>query len=132
MARHAKNELTTKKLSAADRLKQRQRDKTETTAEDIQKQTEATIPLTVDTPASGEQPEEPMKNDLEARAIAAAALVETPPAGFRPQYVEKKDKRVQFVFQKSLYERVKRAAGKRNLSMNEYVHQILNHATLGE
>lgn len=55
----------------------------------------------------------------------------TPPAGYKmnPMYVETKSRRLQLVLQPSLYERVKKAAKDAGLSVNEYVHQILDNAT---
>ena len=46
-----------------------------------------------------------------------------------PMYVETKSRRLQLVLQPSLYERVKKAAQNSDLSVNEYVHQILDQAT---
>lgn len=57
-----------------------------------------------------------------------------PPAGYKlnPLYVETKSRRLQLVLQPSLYERVKAGATAAGLSVNEYVHQILDNATREE
>jgi predicted HicB family RNase H-like nuclease len=56
---------------------------------------------------------------------------EKPPAGYKldPRYVETKSRRLQLVIQPSLYEKVKAGAQASGLSVNEYVHQILENAT---
>lgn len=57
-----------------------------------------------------------------------------PPVGYKvnPLYVETKSRRLQLVLQPSLYERVKAGATAAGLSVNEYVHQILDNATRDE
>ena len=47
-------------------------------------------------------------------------------------YVETKTKRLQLVLQPSLFDRVKKGAKQAGLSVNEYVHRILDEATKGE
>ena len=56
---------------------------------------------------------------------------EAPPAGYKidHRYVETKSRRLQLVLQPSLYERVKKAASEQHISVNEYVHQILDRET---
>ena len=49
-----------------------------------------------------------------------------------PLYVETKSRRLQLVLQPSLYDRVKAGAAAAGLSVNEYVHQILDTATREE
>lgn len=49
-----------------------------------------------------------------------------------PLYVETKSRRLQLVVQPSLHERLKNRAKARGLSVNEYVHQILDEATREE
>ena len=46
-----------------------------------------------------------------------------------PLYVETKSRRLQLVMQPSLFDRVKRRAKQSGLSVNEYVHRILDEAT---
>lgn len=55
-------------------------------------------------------------------------------AGYKvnPLYVETKSRRLQLVLQPSLYERVKKRATNSGLSVNEYIHQILDEATREE
>jgi len=56
------------------------------------------------------------------------------PEGYKlnPLYIETKSRRLQLVVQPSLYERVKTRAKAGGLSVNEYVHQILDEATREE
>ena len=68
--------------------------------------------------------------------ISSAQQDEPTPAApaARPQptqTAEVKSRRVQLVFQPSLYKRVKKAAKAAGLSVNEYVHQILDRETKG-
>ena len=53
------------------------------------------------------------------------------PEGYKlnPLYVETKSKRLQLVLQPSLLAKVKERAGEQGLSVNEYVHRILEEAT---
>lgn len=57
-----------------------------------------------------------------------------PPKGYKlnPLYVETKSRRLQLVLQPSLYDKVKAGAAAAGLSVNEYVHQILENATREE
>lgn len=73
--------------------------------------------------AAGEEPTE------QETATPAKA-----PEGYKvnPMYVETKSRRLQLVLQPSLFERVKKRATQSGLSVNEYVHQILDEATRGE
>lgn len=59
---------------------------------------------------------------------------EKPPEGYKrnPLYVETKSRRLQLVLQPSLYDRVKAKAKAAGLSVNEYVHTILDNATREE
>ena len=56
------------------------------------------------------------------------------PEGYKlnPLFVEVKSRRLQLVLQPSLYERVKTGASAGGLSVNEYIHQILDEATREE
>lgn len=56
------------------------------------------------------------------------------PEGYKlnPLYIETKSRRLQLVLQPSLYDRVKAGAKAAGLSVNEYVHQILDEATREE
>ena len=55
------------------------------------------------------------------------------PEGFKvnPLYIETKTKRVQLVWQPSLFEKVKAASEAEGISINEYVHRVLR-AAVGE
>ena len=54
-----------------------------------------------------------------------------PPAGYKidPKFIEKRTKRVQLVLQPSLYNRVKDASRAAGMSLNDYVHKLLEEAT---
>ena len=56
------------------------------------------------------------------------------PEGYKlnPLYVETKSRRLQLVLQPSLYEKVKATAKAKKLSVNEYIHQLLEEATREE
>lgn len=58
----------------------------------------------------------------------------TPPEGFKrnPEYVEVKTRRVQLVLQPSLYARVKQKAKQSDLSVNEFISQVLDKETREE
>ena len=59
---------------------------------------------------------------------------EKPPEGYKlnPMFIETKTRRVQIVLQPSLYERVKAAAKAKGVSVNEYIHNVLDVATREE
>lgn len=90
----------------------------------------------IDNPAlqfiSTAEPEETRQEGREPTAQPKPA--EKPPAGYKlnPLYVETKSRRLQLVLQPSLYDRVKAGASAAGLSVNEYVHQILENATREE
>ena len=56
------------------------------------------------------------------------------PEGYKlnPLYVEKRTQRLQLVLQPSLYERVKSKAQTQGVSINEFIHQLLDEATREE
>lgn len=56
------------------------------------------------------------------------------PEGYKvnPEFIEVKSRRVQLVLQPSLYDRVKARAKANGVSVNEYVHNILDEATREE
>lgn len=60
--------------------------------------------------------------------------VEPPPEGYKinPLYVETKKRRLQLVLRPSLYDKIKSGASKQGISVNEYVHRILDKATQEE
>ncbi len=77
------------------------------------------------------QAEENVKAQEKPQKTANKAIKDTAPKGYKldPKYIELKSRRVQLVFQPSLYERIKRAADKQGISFNEYCHTILDKAT---
>ena len=72
--------------------------------------------------------------ETEEREQTAEAVPAKAPEGYKlnPLYVETKTKRLQLVLQPSLFNRVKKGAKQAGLSVNEYVHRILDEATKGE
>jgi len=79
--------------------------------------------------STAEEEEQEVTPAQEAPTTAAKA-----PEGYKlnPLYVETKTRRLQLVLQPSLFNRVKKNAKKSGLSVNEYVHRILDEATKGE
>lgn len=49
-----------------------------------------------------------------------------------PRTIEAKSRRLQLVIQPSLYNKVKERAEQSGVSVNEYIHQVLEIATKGE
>ena len=45
-----------------------------------------------------------------------------------PKYIETKSRRVQLVMQPSLYNKIKQAASKQDISVNEFIHKTLEDA----
>lgn len=86
----------------------------------------------IDNPALqfiSEPADEAQEQQTEARPTTSKA-----PAGYKlnPLYVETKRRRLQLVLQPSLFDRVKARATASGLSINEYVHQLLDEATREE
>lgn len=77
---------------------------------------------------------DPENTQPEEKTIPLPQPAEKPPEGYKlnPIYVEKRSRRLQLVLQPSLYDRIKSHARAAGLSVNEYVHQILDNATKGE
>lgn len=77
-------------------------------------------------------PEEP---EEQQEVIAPSrSQVEPPPEGYKinPLYVETKKRRLQLVLRPSLYDKIKSGASRQGISVNEYVHRILDKATQEE
>ncbi len=53
-----------------------------------------------------------------------------PPEGYKlnPQFIEKRTRRLQLVLQPSLYEKVRARAQESGISVNEYIHSVLEEA----
>ena len=84
--------------------------------------------------AQEETPEELQEEKPKAKRPTAAPKAAggiNPPEGYRmnPIFVETKSKRVQLVLQPSLYERAKEKAWREHLSVNEYIHQLIEKDT---
>ena len=79
--------------------------------------------------STAEEEEQEVTPAQKAPTTAAKA-----PEGYKlnPLYVETKTRRLQLVLQPSLFDRVKKEAKKSGLSVNEYVHRVLDEATRGE
>ena len=78
--------------------------------------------------STAEEEEQEVTTEQKAPTTAKA------PEGYKlnPLYVETKTKRLQLVLQPSLFDRVKKGAKQAGLSVNEYVHRILDEATREE
>lgn len=75
---------------------------------------------------------QPEKNPQEKSEVKPQPRpIEKPPKGYKlnPIYIETKSRRLQLVLQPSLYDRVKAKATAAGLSVNEYIHQVLDNAT---
>ena len=74
------------------------------------------------------------KEEQEVKQEHTVPTTTKAPEGYKlnPLYVETKSRRLQLILQPSLFDRVKREAEKSGLSVNEYVHRILDEATNGE
>ena len=85
-----------------------------------------------------EEPQKDAQEDSkteETKPKAATPKAATiPPEGFKlnPLYVEVKSRRLQLVLQPSLYEKVKAKAAADGVSINEFVHRVLEAATQEE
>lgn len=71
---------------------------------------------------------EPKEADVTGRPVINIVRL---PKGMRinSKYVEIKSKRIQLTMQPSLYARVKRASEKAKISVNDYIHQVLDQVT---
>lgn len=59
---------------------------------------------------------------------------EPAPEGFKinPMYIEKKSRRLQMLMQPSLHAKVKKAADSASMSVNDYIHKVLEEHLKGE
>lgn len=75
-----------------------------------------------------------ISTNTEEREAPTEQTAQKPPEGYKrnPLYIEVKSRRLQLILQPSLYERVRAKAKAAGLSVNEYVHQILDEATREE
>ena len=82
--------------------------------------------------SSSEEPER--KPAQRGEIVIPQPRPDRPPEGYKknPLYIEVKSRRLQLVLQPSLYERVRARAEEADLSVNEYIHQILDNATREE
>lgn len=73
----------------------------------------------------------PQEAESAAQPAPVPDMAEKPPEGYKlnPMFVETKSRRMQLVLKPSLYEKVKVQAAAAGLSVNEYVHGVLETAT---
>ena len=73
---------------------------------------------------------DPVDNFLEGEEKPPVLPDNRPPEGYKinPQYLEIKKERVQFVFRPSLLARFRAESKRRNTSMNDLMHRILEAA----
>lgn len=69
------------------------------------------------------------KDNPALQFISAVEEVRKFPSQQKNGYVEIKSRRLQLILKPSLFGRVKKAASKKRISVNEYVHRILDKAT---
>lgn len=80
----------------------------------------------------------PSGGQEQAAADPAEEQLEPLPEGFKynPEYkakfFEKRTRRVNLVFQPSLFEKVRKAAANNGMSINDYIHKALEELTKGE
>lgn len=76
----------------------------------------------------------PEREQTEPTTEATPTAPTKAPAGYKinPLYIEKRTQRLQLVLQPSLYERVKNTAQAQGISINEFIHQLLDEATREE
>lgn len=67
--------------------------------------------------------------DNEPPTLTEREVTRKAPAGYKPAYIEVKSKRVQLVFQPSIYKKAKARAAEKGLSLNEYIHRLIDADT---
>lgn len=79
---------------------------------------------------SEELQQQPPEN-ADSKLPSSEQHTEIPPRGYKhnPRFIETKSRRVQLVLQPSLYDKVKAKAQKSKISINEYIHQLLEADT---
>lgn len=79
-------------------------------------------------------PEEEPAEEVVATKKSTTSKKKEAPEGYKvnPEFIEVKSRRVQLVLQPSLYDKVKARAKASGVSVNEYVHSILEEATREE
>ena len=89
-----------------------------------------------DAAAQDQRQDEPDQSDRQAAGLpdaeARAPMKHgAPPKGYRlnPEFLEVKSKRVQLVFRPSTYKAARAAAKRAGVSLNEYIHQLIEQAT---
>ena len=85
-----------------------------------------------DVAAEEQKVSEPKEAKKEANVIGRPVInIVRLPKGMRvnSKYVEIKSKRIQLTMQPSLYARVKKASEKAKISVNDYIHQVLDQVT---
>ena len=85
---------------------------------------------TKEEPKKESKPVEPVKEKTEP-----AAVIQTDaPEGYKvnPYYIEKKTRRLQLLMQPSLHAKVKEAADADGVSVNDFIHKVLENYLKGE
>ena len=67
--------------------------------------------------------------DNEPQTLTEHKTTRKAPIGYKPAYIEVKSKRVQLVFQPSIYNKAKIRAAEKGLSLNEYIHRLIDADT---
>ena len=67
--------------------------------------------------------------DNEPQTLKEEESTRKAPVGYKPAYIEVKSKRVQLVFQPSIYNKAKARATEKGLSLNEYIHRLIDADT---
>jgi hypothetical protein len=81
------------------------------------------------------QPEEAEEGIKEVKPEPKqSATTEKPPEGYKldPRYVETKSRRLQLLMQPSLHAKIKTMAKDQGVSVNEFIHSVLEEYTKGE
>jgi len=80
------------------------------------------------------QPEETEEEIKEVKPAPIPVTTEKPPEGYKldPRYIETKSRRLQLLMQPSLHAKIKTMAKDRGVSVNEFIHGILEEYTKGE
>ena len=100
---------------------------------DTVKQDVAAEEQKVSKPKEAKEEEEKIEQEKKEADVTGRPVINIVrlPKGMRvnSKYVEIKSKRIQLTMQPSLYARVKKASEKAKISVNDYIHQVLDQVT---